>query len=205
MTAMTVSPVPPISQRLFVILLMLSVHALLWFAWQSQIKFGLLRETPTTYLQLLQLPRQEPEPPHPKLEKSPTQQDKPNTHPVVSRKQANVASPTTKTITVTSNAPTIAIPNNANTPITSSEPEPAIHLDLDALRASALAMDKQRRPGEIEKMQNELRRDERIETRLGEGVKKAQAKDCRQAYSGLGLLALIPLAASAISDKVCKW
>ena len=84
-------------------------------------------------------------------------------------------------------------------------PETSTHLDWDALHQSAMMMEKQRKHSEIEKIQDGLKRDESFEKQLGEGVKKAQAKDCRQAYSGLGLLAIIPLAASAVSDKVCKW
>lgn len=40
--------------------------------------------------------------------------------------------------------------------------------------------------------------------KLEEGIEKAAKKDCREAYSGLGLLAVIPLAANAVTDK-CKW
>ena len=40
--------------------------------------------------------------------------------------------------------------------------------------------------------------------KLEEGIEKSAKKDCRDAYSGLGLLAVIPLVANAVTDK-CKW
>ncbi|MBC3916844.1 hypothetical protein H8L32_05095 [Undibacterium sp. CY18W] len=85
--------------------------------------------------------------------------------------------------------------NNNNTP----------SLDLDALRSSALAMDRQRKPGEIEQMQASHRRSDTLEKRLGEGAKRAEKKECLKAFSGLGLLAVIPLAVSTVVDTGCKW
>jgi hypothetical protein len=44
------------------------------------------------------------------------------------------------------------------------------------------------------------------QTRLAEGIAKAAKADCRTAYANLGLLAVIPLLATTISDKVgCNW
>ncbi|MBI3286138.1 MAG: hypothetical protein HYZ65_14990 [Burkholderiales bacterium] len=78
-------------------------------------------------------------------------------------------------------------------------------LDLEALRASARANEGQRKPGEIEQMQAGHWRDRSLEQQLGAAVQKAQRKDCRNAYAGLGLLAIIPLAASTVVDTGCKW
>lgn len=41
--------------------------------------------------------------------------------------------------------------------------------------------------------------------KFGEAVERARPADCRGAYAGLGLLAVIPLAASAVTGKGCKW
>ena len=40
--------------------------------------------------------------------------------------------------------------------------------------------------------------------KLEEGIEKSAKKDCRDAYSGFGLLAVIPLVANAVTEK-CKW
>jgi hypothetical protein len=41
--------------------------------------------------------------------------------------------------------------------------------------------------------------------KLGEAIERSRPADCRHAYSGMGVLALIPLAASAVTGKGCKW
>lgn len=198
----------PLSKRLLVIFLMLSVHVALWWAWQSQTQFKLWRDRPTTYLQLLPIPLLTPPQPKETQQKSPPATlaaSAPVTKPAVatSHPPSHPAANATNAITVTDVPPAVTTPSPAAP--ANGEPSPTTHLDLDALKASALAMDKQRRPSEIEKIQHDLRRDDGFEKKLGEGIQKAKAKDCMQAYSGLGILALIPLAASAVSDKVCKW
>ena len=75
-------------------------------------------------------------------------------------------------------------------------------LDLDALHSSAGKIDRQ---DPIARMQAQHRRDETLETQLGEKTKKAQKEDCRTAYAGLGLLAVVPLAFSTVTNKGCKW
>ena len=40
--------------------------------------------------------------------------------------------------------------------------------------------------------------------KLEEGIEKSAKKDCRDAYSGFGLLAVIPLVANPVTEK-CKW
>ena len=42
-------------------------------------------------------------------------------------------------------------------------------------------------------------------SRLAEEVAKAGKKDCRQAYSGMGLLAVVPLVAGAVKGDGCNW
>ena len=42
--------------------------------------------------------------------------------------------------------------------------------------------------------------------KLAEDIAKAAKKDCKEAYAGLGLLAVIPLALDAVKTKDnCKW
>ncbi|MBI5258746.1 MAG: hypothetical protein HY855_19735, partial [Burkholderiales bacterium] len=42
-------------------------------------------------------------------------------------------------------------------------------------------------------------------TKLAEEIEKAGKRDCRTAYSAMGLAALVPLAIDAARDKGCKW
>lgn len=42
-------------------------------------------------------------------------------------------------------------------------------------------------------------------SKLSEGIEKAAREDCRTAYGGAGLLAIIPLAADAAREKGCRW
>jgi hypothetical protein len=42
-------------------------------------------------------------------------------------------------------------------------------------------------------------------SKLSEGIEKAARPDCRSAHSDKGLLAVVPLAADAVSDKGCRW
>jgi hypothetical protein len=45
-----------------------------------------------------------------------------------------------------------------------------------------------------------------LESRLGEQIRKSAKADCRQAYAGAGLLAVVPLAVDAArSDSHCNW
>jgi hypothetical protein len=41
--------------------------------------------------------------------------------------------------------------------------------------------------------------------RLGGAIERARRADCRGAYAGLGLLAVIPLAHDTVTGKCCKW
>lgn len=40
---------------------------------------------------------------------------------------------------------------------------------------------------------------------LAEGIAKAAKPDCRTAYAGMGLLAVVPLVASTVGDGGCRW
>jgi hypothetical protein len=42
-------------------------------------------------------------------------------------------------------------------------------------------------------------------TKLADDLEKAAKPDCRTAYGGMGLLAVVPLALDAARDKGCRW
>ena len=42
-------------------------------------------------------------------------------------------------------------------------------------------------------------------SKLAEDIEKAAKKDCRTAYSGMGLLAVVPLARDSVKDNGCRW
>ena len=107
-----------------------------------------------------------------------------------------------------SKKPSESIPDTISQPAPqaiNSDSQPSPGLDLEAVRSSALALERQRKPSEIEQMQASHRRGDSLEKRLGEGAKRAEKKDCLKAYSGIGLLAVIPLAVSTVVDTGCKW
>jgi hypothetical protein len=41
--------------------------------------------------------------------------------------------------------------------------------------------------------------------KLADDIQKSAKPDCRTAYSGLGLLAVVPLARDAVKDNGCQW
>lgn len=123
------------------------------------------------------------------------------------RTQQNTVSKRQRT-TTTPSAQHPATENAINLPAPlaiSDQPVTSPGLDLDALRGSALAIEKQRKPSEIEHIQASHRQADSLEKRLAEGTRRAEKKECLTAYSGLGLLAVIPLVASTVVDTGCKW
>jgi hypothetical protein len=42
-------------------------------------------------------------------------------------------------------------------------------------------------------------------SKLARDIEKAGQPDCRKAYGGLGVLAVVPLVADAVRDKGCRW
>jgi len=81
--------------------------------------------------------------------------------------------------------------------------ESAPHLDMKAARATARLIDKHRKDGLVAHPTPDppLQRDERLER----AIERARRPDCKSAYSGLGLLAVIPLAKDAVTGTGCKW
>lgn len=42
-------------------------------------------------------------------------------------------------------------------------------------------------------------------SKLARDIQKAGQPDCRQAYGGMGLLAVVPLLSDTVRDKGCRW
>lgn len=185
---------------LLAILLVIVAHILFWQLLRQQ--NGIPRHTSDNpvvhYLQFLQIV-----PPPPILETQPTAppQVKPE------RALPNTMSKRQRTTSAMSVQPpaTADVISPPAPPTISEQPVARQGLDLDALRSSALAIEKQRKPTEIEQIQASHRQAESLEKRLAEGTKRAEKKECLKAYSGIGLLAVIPLAVSTVVDTGCKW
>jgi len=186
----------PLTRRALASVLVLSVHGLLWLAWQHQ--HGVSSRADASVIHYLQLTDIRP-PPVPDVSSVPP----PEAHQPPAPQRRTISPPreqNDKAITVSPVAdgnPGIIPPTNT----TAEEPR----LNLDELKRSALAIDKQRQPGTIEKIQQSHRRDEGFEKKLADGTRKAERKDCLKAYSGAGLLAIIPLAVSTVVDTGCNW
>lgn len=98
-----------------------------------------------------------------------------------------------------------AAPGEAAAPSDLLPPEPQGQaIDVEALRSAARDYERTREKTPIEKHRTQLRDEQRRDV-AAEAIAKSARADCRNAYSGLGLLALIPLAVDAARDGGCKW
>ncbi|MFZ6746435.1 hypothetical protein ACO0LC_24650 [Undibacterium sp. JH2W] len=190
------------------ILLVIFAHILFWQLLRQPDSY--LRHAGTHavvhYLQVLQIV------PKPVITKPPVETAKTTDPAVPAEKLAKKENTVSKRPTVT--RPPSIQPMTEISPDASKSAEPlAIHeepaaspgLNLDALRSSAVAMERKRKPTEIEQIQASHRQADSLEKRLGEGTKRAEKKECLKAFSGLGVLAVIPLAVSTVVDTGCKW
>jgi hypothetical protein len=50
-----------------------------------------------------------------------------------------------------------------------------------------------------------LPRPPEVPDKLGSAIEKTAKEDCRKAYAGAGLLAVVPLAIDAVREGGCKW
>jgi hypothetical protein len=87
-------------------------------------------------------------------------------------------------------------------PPASAEPSAAAPgFDIDAARATARAV-----AGEPDiRAKNGTALRETKEERFGRAVEQARRKDCKTRYSGMGVLAIIPLVKDTVTDTGCKW
>ncbi len=77
-------------------------------------------------------------------------------------------------------------------------------LDIDQLRRQAARNDTAFKTPLDRVREEELRR-KSLETAVAAAAKAGTRKDCQNAYAGIGILAIIPLLASAVVDTGCKW
>lgn len=76
---------------------------------------------------------------------------------------------------------------------------PRLNLDLVRPRGAEISSQGPRRLFPLMPQPPELK------SKLSESIEKAAKPDCRQAYAGMGLAAVLPLALDAARDKGCKW
>lgn len=205
----TGKPVKKTGPPVMTIFLVILAHILFWQLLQSS-NSSLYphKSTDIHYLELLQVPR--PVVTEPVKTASPSVKpvlvNKPTIRPAPASRSSQAARPVTEPITKP--VAEVTDRHNPHAPQASSDEHPGVTapgLDLDAVRSSALAMERKRKPTEIEQMQASHRQTDTLEKRLGEGTKRAEKKDCLKAFSGIGVLAVIPLVASTVIDTGCKW
>ncbi|MFN3305329.1 MAG: hypothetical protein ACK44A_16645, partial [Roseateles sp.] len=83
-------------------------------------------------------------------------------------------------------------------PPTAAASAPRTPLNLSLPRGDMTA---RKSPGLVELLPPPPERKSKLE----QSIEEAANKDCRKAYGGLGLLAVVPLAVDAARGKGCKW
>ena len=193
---------PPLPRRLAAVLLVCLFHLLIWKIWQQTMRWQQpAADTHSAYLLWLPMVNNQlkpPTPPHLPENRQPP--------PLRPGKTLSAQIPAASSITLPSPVATpVATPSAHEAEASAVLSAAPARLDLDGIKAHALAEDRRRENDAIGRMQAGWRRDESLEKRLADGAKKAEKKDCRTAFAGLGPLALIPLAATAVADMGCKW
>lgn len=153
-----------------------------------------------TYMELLRVVAPVPKP-KPKPVATLAELPKPRARPA--RAATTVATPDNA-------APAAAPADSANPVIVATDsaapdfaaaPKP---LDIDQLRRQAARNDTSFKTP-LDKVREEELRRKSIETAVAAAAKAGTRKDCQNAYAGIGILAIIPLLASAVVDTGCKW
>jgi len=98
-----------------------------------------------------------------------------------------------------------SITTSAATSAAAADFAAAPRLDPVHLREMARNNEKSRVKSDRERIRDGEQVDRTIETRIATAAKKAVRPDCEKAFSGYGILGLIPLAASTVADVGCKW
>jgi hypothetical protein len=93
----------------------------------------------------------------------------------------------------------------ATPPRDTTTPDGAPRLDLDATRRLAREINREPVPASRGRALIMTSPPPETESRLGRAIAKAAQPDCRDAFAGLGLLALPILIAEAITDTGCRW
>ncbi len=82
-----------------------------------------------------------------------------------------------------------------------AEPGAAPRIDLEGAKKRAIAREGAGSRGLIPVVPPPPER----ASKEARALEKAIKPDCRDAYAGMGLLAAVPLVASAIGDSGCRW
>lgn len=120
---------------------------------------------------------------------------------------APAAAPATSAPVITAETP--APSDAASTPGSASPTAPAADapaapaFDMAAARKTARLIEKHRKDGlvALPKPDPPLQRDDRLER----AIERAHRPDCKSAYSGLSLMAVIPLVKDTLTGTGCKW
>ena len=86
-------------------------------------------------------------------------------------------------------------------PADESDPVPRIDLEGARERAREVASSSYRGVAPVIPPPPPVER----KSKLAEAIAKAAKPDCRDAYAGLGLLAVVPLAVATVGDGGCRW
>lgn len=78
-------------------------------------------------------------------------------------------------------------------------------IDLDAARKTASALVREEAARQPKTHPALARAEPEQESRLAKDFQKSVRADCKEAYSGFGLLAVVPLVLDTVRDKGCKW
>lgn len=89
-------------------------------------------------------------------------------------------------------------------PPTAGDMQQAAPIDMEAWRTAARDYERTRERSPIEKHREQLRREQHRDA-AADAMAKAARGDCRSAYAGLSLLAVIPIIVDTVRDKGCKW
>lgn len=192
------------NRHILAVLLLILVHGLLWLSWP-----GLRWQAQTTDREAIEVRWISARQAAPLVAKVATAPATPSQSKKPSRQTTVKAARSAASDTVVAITPPVSTPSKQPDSSLAADPlasaAPVTGLDLEQVRGAARQIGRQQQPDTIAQIQESHRRDQRMETQLGQNVAKAAKKDCLKAYSGIGLLAVIPLAVSTVVDTGCKW
>ena len=186
------------NEHSFVLLLVFLAHVLLFLCWRTD-KLNVHADAENLVTIHLNFPRPE---------QTRRQDDK--LSPKVVAKQTSKPSHKPKTISSQAGIARLVPGVEPAPPLTPSmqlrQPEPASPaLDLDGLVKEAIAADRHREISPIERLHEEQFVKNSVESKMEDAAKRGTRKHCQNAYSGMGLLAVVPLVIDTVRDKGCKW
>ena len=196
-----------IPQHLSTIALILAAHAALILLMRFElVRAPLQRDIPQAALTYINLNFPQMAPKTPATTTSPVIASKvTNTKPADTSNRPKLATEDMRKPQTTAAITPLAELTSMDKITTSTNDTHDTHLDLDNIRQTAREDYRRGKRSEIEKMQLGFARDQSVEKQFGEKVKKAVRKDCRNAFAGAGLLAVIPIALSTVTDVGCNW